>query len=555
MHRSILICTTGLLISLASVSSGAAEPETNDNPHLVVWEGEDGPGRGKHVVLIAGDHEYRGEETLPALARILAKHYGFKTSCFITTDPKTGFIRPGSSHLSGLETLRTADLLVVFLRFQDFKDEEMQHIVDYLDAGKPVLGLRTSTHAFKIGKGKKFHKYSDNYRGEDYFGGFGEQVLGEHWVGHYGRNHRQSSRLILEKDQLAHPVLRGVKDVHAQCGGYNAHPIEGSTILARGQILNGMTADSEPDPTKEILPVAWIRTHRGAKSGTEGRVFTTTHGASEDILNDGFRRMLVNGALWCVGLENEIRADGPIGFVGPYHPVTFSFGGYRKGIRPKDLEGWDTPILGASDRTHLFILSGQSNMAGLDPSVSFTPTVARAFAGDEVIVVKDAQGGQPIRRWWKEWKPAAGTEPKATGDLYDRLLAKVKSSVGDRKPTTISFVWMQGERDAREKHGDVYRASLEGLVAQLRGDLGREDVQVVIGRLSDFDNENERYPHWTRVREAQTAFAETNPRYGWIDTDDLNGPKDELHYTKKGYRTLGRRFAQKVVELVEKNRE
>src|SRR6187551_68492 len=101
------------------------------NPNLVVYEGGRGPGSGKHIVLLAGDHEYRSEESLPALARILAKHYGFKCSVFFTTNPQTGFIDPDSSNISGLEALKTADLLVVFLRFKDFPDAQMQHIVDY----------------------------------------------------------------------------------------------------------------------------------------------------------------------------------------------------------------------------------------------------------------------------------------------------------------------------------------------------------------------------------------------------------------------------------------
>jgi len=204
------------------------------------------------------------------------------------------------------------------------------------------MGLRTSTHAFKGIKGK-FEKFNTGYKGADFKDGFGEQILGETWVGHYGRNHKHSSLLILEKDQLKHPILRGVKDVHTQCGGYKAFPLEGSTTLARGRILNGMNADAEPDKTKEEMPVVWIRKYK-SKSGKEGRVFTTTHGASEDILNPGFRRMLINGAMWAAGLEDKINADGPIDFVGPYNPVTFSFGGSRKGVKAADIAGWDTPI-------------------------------------------------------------------------------------------------------------------------------------------------------------------------------------------------------------------
>jgi type 1 glutamine amidotransferase len=313
------------------------------NPHLVVYEGDSGPGRGRHIVFLAGDHEYRSEESLPALARIMAKHYGFKCSVFFTTNPETGFIDPGSSHLSGLEALKSADLLVVFLRFQDFPDAEMQHIADYLDRGGPVVGFRTATHAFQIKRpDAKFLKFDWQNKGE-YPGGFGRQVLGETWVSHYGTNHKLSSRLLLEASQAGHPVLRGVKDVWVQSGGYTADPLQPSTILARGQILNGMTPDSSPAPDKKEMPVAWVRTYTGA-SGNTGRVFTTTHGASEDLLNEGFRRLAVNAILWAAGLDQAIAADGDISLVGPYHPTTFNFNGHVKGVKPADMAGWDTPI-------------------------------------------------------------------------------------------------------------------------------------------------------------------------------------------------------------------
>jgi hypothetical protein len=212
----------------------------------------------------------------------------------------------------------------------------------------------------------------------------------------------------------------------------------------------------------------------------------------------------------------------------------------------------------AETEKHLFILSGQSNMAGLDPDISFTPTVEAAFGKDNVIVVKSAQGGQPIRRWYKKWKPAEGDLPKATGDLYDVLMKKVNEAIKGEKPTTVTFVWMQGERDAREKHGEVYAASLKGLIDQLAADLGRKDVNFVIGRLSDFDMGNTKYPDWTRVREAQVEVADADPRGAWVDTDDLNDGKnkrgrqikDDLHYSVEGYRTLGKRFAEKSIELI-----
>ena len=327
-----------LVLTMARLVSASDAPTS---PNGVVWEGDSGPGKGKHIVFIAGDHEYRGEETLPALARILAKNYGFKCSFFVTTDPATGLIKPGSNNISGLEALDTADLMVIFTRFQAFSDDQMKHIDDYLKRGGPVIGLRTATHGFNGIKGQ-YARFNEGYPGDEFKFGFGRQILGEHWVGHYGANHRQSSRLILDKDQLDHPILRGVKDVHVQCGGYNANPIDGSIILARGEVLNGMKIDDPADPTKKQLPVAWVRTY--SKDNLKSRVFTTTHGASEDILNPGFRRMVLNAHLWCLGMEDQIKPDSNIDFVGSYNPATFNFAGNRQGVKPADIAGWDTPI-------------------------------------------------------------------------------------------------------------------------------------------------------------------------------------------------------------------
>ena len=114
--------------------------------------------------------------------------------------------------------------------------------------------------------------------------------------------------------------------------------------MQEGQILNGMKIDDPADPKKEVLPVVWVRNYK--PENIKSRVFATTHGASEDILNEGFRRMLVNAHLWCLGMEGSIKADGKVDFVGPYNPVTFNFGGYRKGVKPSDLEGFESPILG-----------------------------------------------------------------------------------------------------------------------------------------------------------------------------------------------------------------
>ncbi len=298
-------------------------------------------------MFLAGDHEYRSEEALPALARIMAKHHGFKCTVLFNVDEATGTILPGNSNMPHTDAVNTADLLVFGLRFQNFPAEQMQPIVDYLNRGGPVVGTRTSTHAFKIPRDSPFAKFDHQYKGDEMKGGFGRQILGETWVSHYGKNHVMSTRLDLVPAQSNHPVLRGVKDAWVEAGGYWTDPMPDSTVLANAQPLEGMSPDSPPAADKEPCPGVWVRTYKG-ESGNSGRVFTTTYGASEDLRNDGFRRMMVNGSLWAMGMEDEIRPDLNIEFVGPYNPSTFSFEGHRRGVKPQDLAGWNTPIMDPS---------------------------------------------------------------------------------------------------------------------------------------------------------------------------------------------------------------
>jgi len=206
---------------------------------------------------------------------------------------------------------------------------------------------------------------------------------------------------------------------------------------------------------------------------------------------------------------------------------------------------------------HLFILSGQSNMARMDPGLSFVPAVEAAFGAGRVIVVHAAWGGQPIRRWYRGWKSSSGETTEPTGDLYDRMMTQVNQAVGERSIETVTFVWMQGERDALRRHGDVYEESLRGLIRQLTGDLGHDDIHLVIGRLSDSAN----YKDWRMVRAAQMEVAGEHPRAVWIDTDDLNSGINEkgaeihndLHFSVDGYKILGQRFADAAILLIKKH--
>jgi hypothetical protein len=214
--------------------------------------------------------------------------------------------------------------------------------------------------------------------------------------------------------------------------------------------------------------------------------------------------------------------------------------------------------LAAAQGKHIFILSGQSNMQGHRPQEAFTPTVEKALGKANVIVIQDALGGQPIQRWWKDWESPKGEKPAMAGDLYDRLMGKVNPAIKGQTLKSVTFIWMQGERDAKQLWGPVYAASLKGLYEQLSNDLKRKDINFVIGRLSDFDMANKQYRHWTMVREAQMKVAESDPRFVWVNTDDLNDGlnrkgkqiKNDLHYSAAGYKDLGKRFAQSALKFI-----
>jgi hypothetical protein len=330
------------IIAVAAAVTGVASAQ-------IVYEGEAGPGKGKHLVFVASDHEYRAEQACPALAKILAKHHGFRCTVLFGVDSK-GYIQGGASNIPGLEVLKEADGLVFFTRFLDLPAEQMQPIIAYLKEGKPIVGLRTSSHAFKIlEKDGAYQKFDYRYEGDDFKGGFGEQILGNTWEGHYGRNHRQGTQIQLIEEKLDHPILRGVKD-HGFCyaGGYKSVVREGMEVLANSQPMNGMKPDSPLDKKKPPVAFAWTY-HYSLDGGKQGRAFHNTQGASEDLLDESYRRMLVNGVYWTLGMENEILADSNVAIVGPYHPTAFKNGKWIKNQKPEDLAGFDS-VIGAAKK-------------------------------------------------------------------------------------------------------------------------------------------------------------------------------------------------------------
>ena len=332
-----------LLLLCCTVTATAADP-------WLVIEGGEGPGKGRHVVLVSGDEEYRSEEGLTQLAKILAKHHGFTCTVLYAIDPDTGEISPNKGdNIPGLEALRKADLMVIATRFRNLPDGQMKEIDDYLKRGKPVIGMRTATHAFNIPKDRAYAHYSNGYAGErkEWADGFGRLVLGEKWITHHGHHGHESTRGLLAPDAKNDPILRGIDDgdIWGPTDVYGVRlPLPGdSKPLVLGQVLEGMTPDapivtgSDAKKNEPMMPIAWTKTY-SVDGGPKGRVFTTTMGSSTDLASDGLRRLLVNACYWAVGLESQIPIATNVDLVGTFEPTKFGFNGAKKGVKPADMQ-------------------------------------------------------------------------------------------------------------------------------------------------------------------------------------------------------------------------
>jgi type 1 glutamine amidotransferase len=310
-----------------AVVAFAFAPLTAADPWITI-EGGEGPGKGKHVVLVSGDEEYRSEEALPQLAKILAKHHGFTCTVLFAIDPKDGCVAPNvTNNIPGTDKLKSADLLVIFTRFRNLPDDQMKPFADYLDAGKPVVGLRTATHAFNMGG--NFKRFSNGSKEKDWEGGFGKKILGEQWVNHHGKHGTEGTRGIPAKGQESHPILKGIKDgeIFGTTDVYTAKPAGDSVAIVMGQVTETLKPDSKAVEGKKndpMMPVAWTKTYE-TEAGKKGKVFTTTMGASQDLQWEGTRRMVVNGCFWALGMEDKIGDGAKVDLVGEFKPTPFAF--------------------------------------------------------------------------------------------------------------------------------------------------------------------------------------------------------------------------------------
>ncbi|WP_313366790.1 ThuA domain-containing protein [Sphingobacterium mizutaii] len=331
-----------VLIAFLSISLGLSNCVAQQNNWLH-FTPEKAQAKGKKVVLISGDEEYRSEESLPMLAKILTQKHGFETFVLFAINPETKQIDPEyQKNIPGLENLQNADLMIIASRFRELPDEQMKHVDNFLKAGKPVIGLRTATHAFNFAKDSKssYKHYGYNNQEGEWKGGFGGFVLGETWINHHGDHGTEGSLGLVNGLQVnaKNPILLGVEDIWVPSDVYGIkNNLKQSEILVFGQPTLGMTAESPVNRKKSIMPVAWTKDYQ-IPGGKKGKVFTTTMGSSIDLLDKNLRRLIVNASYWAVGLENEIKPDSNVDPVSEFKPIMFGFGTHIKGKYPKDYQ-------------------------------------------------------------------------------------------------------------------------------------------------------------------------------------------------------------------------
>jgi uncharacterized protein len=248
-----------------------------------------------HVVFVAGDHEYRSEITLPLLAKILETHHGFRTSLVMPVDEK-GQINPKADRsLRGLDALEKADLAVFYLRWRTLPDDQMRKIIDYVNSGRPMIGLRTTTHSFRNQTGE-YARWND---------GFGQEIFAQRWITHHGG---QSSTAVFPAI-IPHPVLRGVSPFTGRSWLYHVTPLHGEDVqvLLLGRSINSNQPADQAYP--HIQPVAWTKTYTGA-TGNTARVFFTTLGHPQEFADANMRRLILNGVYWALGREKRIPDEG-----------------------------------------------------------------------------------------------------------------------------------------------------------------------------------------------------------------------------------------------------
>lgn len=325
------------LLVLGCQAAPAAHP-VPENDLWLTYQGGEGPGAGKHVVLIAAEQEYRAEQIMPMLAKVLAERHGFHcTVLFLTNDQ--GLVDPtmpaplkeegANNIMPGLEHLASADCVIWMSRFLQLSDTDIQHFYDYFDSGKPIIALRTANHGL----------WRDNkpYMVADKKVSLGK-MLGGAFMGHHGGWKREATTGIVVEENKTHPILIGVNDVWGTTDVYRCHKEDtvpaDCTPLLLGQPMKSLERDAPPNTKKQPLPIAWTKSWTGNK-GKASRILHFTMGSAKDFENEGVRRVTINGVYWGLGMEDKITADRSVDIVGEYVPLKDGFNYEKLGVKPR----------------------------------------------------------------------------------------------------------------------------------------------------------------------------------------------------------------------------
>ncbi|WP_395731351.1 PVC-type heme-binding CxxCH protein [Prosthecobacter sp.] len=330
------------LLLLGSVASAHAQE------YLEVAANPVGAGKGKKIVLVAGDEEYHTEESMPMLAKILAKTHGFNCIVLFSTDEKAGYIDPNNQkNIRGTEMLDDADLLIIGTRFRQLPDESLAHFAKFLNSGKPVIGFRTATHAFTGSAKTGDFKWSE----------FGLKILGEKWVSHHGQHKKEGTRSVVVEANSKNEILRGVGEIFCTTDVYGAPDVkpESDTILLRGAVTETLDPKSKNvagSKNEPMQPIAWLHDYTSPDGKAKGRSFCTTMGASLDYTDENLRRLIVNAVHSLLKLPVAAKAD--VAFIDPFKPTAFGFtkdASYfkQRNLKPGDFATGSSPSMGVPE--------------------------------------------------------------------------------------------------------------------------------------------------------------------------------------------------------------
>ncbi len=313
-----------------------------ENPLWLNYPAAEGAGKGKLIVLISADQEYRSEQSMPMLANLLSQRYGFDCTVLFGVNeqglvdptapvyPEKGKEKEFKPHnIPGLEHLAKADLMIFATRLQTLPEQQMKYFAEYYDSGKPFIAVRTANHGFRSPlpyeiEGKRVTL---------------SQILGGTFLNHHGEWSQDSTRGDIVPAQKNHPILTGVKDIWGLTDVYRTYP-EGEslpadcTALVMGQPLIGRVQGGANNPDKEPLPVVWTKLWTTSK-GAKARVIHNTMGSAKDFENPGLRRLMVNGVFWALAMEDQIKADSSVEPIKEYNPLSSGFHYEKLGVKPQ----------------------------------------------------------------------------------------------------------------------------------------------------------------------------------------------------------------------------